>query len=69
MVTLSIDNSLDTNGNPPDYSGASYVPLTGTITFPSGVASASVHQIALQPASGSACIEDLVRLGAAQPCN
>jgi hypothetical protein len=68
MATLSIDNSLDTNGNPPDYSGASYVPLVGAIVFPSGVTSATVHQVSLMPAAGSPCTVDLVRLGAAVPC-
>jgi hypothetical protein len=68
MVMLAIDNSLDNNGNPPDYSGASYVPLVGAITLPSGVMSGSVHQVALQPSGGSPCTVDLVRLGAAVPC-
>jgi hypothetical protein len=68
MVMLAIDNSLDSNGNPPDYSGASYVPLVGAITLPSGVSSAGVHEVALQPTMGSPCTVDLVRLGAAVPC-
>jgi hypothetical protein len=68
MVMLAIDNSLDSNGNPPDYSGASYVPLVGDITLPSGVMSATVHQVALQPTAGSPCTVDLLQLSAAVPC-
>jgi hypothetical protein len=68
MLMLAIDNSLDTNGNPPDYSGASYVPLVGAITLPSGVMSGTVHEVALQPTAGSPCTIDLLRLGAAVPC-
>jgi hypothetical protein len=68
MVMLAIDNSLDSSGNPPNYSGASYVPLVGAIDLPSGIQSASVHQVTLLPAAGGSCTVDLVRLAAAQPC-
>jgi hypothetical protein len=69
MVTLAIDTSLDSSGNPPDYSGASYVPLVGTITFPMGVMTAGIHQITLQPAAGTSCTVDVVRLTSVTPCN
>jgi hypothetical protein len=68
-VTLAIDNSLTTSGNPPNYTGASYVPLVGGLTLPSGVTTAAVHQVTLSPAAGAACTVDLVRLTAATPCN
>jgi hypothetical protein len=67
-VMLALDTSLTPSGDPPDYSGASYVPLTGTLTFPGGVMSAAVHQVTLQPAAGGTCTVDLLRLSATTPC-
>ncbi len=67
-VALAEDDSLTTSGDPPDYTGVTYVPLVGGITLPSGVATAAVTQVALAPAAGASCIVDLVRIGAAEPC-
>ena len=68
-VMLALDDSLDTNGNTPDYSGASYVPLVGSIDLPSGLMSAIVHQVTLTPAPGATCTVDLVQLSSVTPCN
>jgi hypothetical protein len=68
-VMLAIDDSLDTNGNPPSYTGATYVPLVGGISLPSGVTSATVRQVTLEPATGGTCTVDLVRLTEAEPCS
>jgi hypothetical protein len=68
-VMLSIDTTLTSSGDPPDYSGATYVPITGFIDLPSGVMSASVHQVTLQPASSAPCTVDVIRLDSATPCS
>jgi hypothetical protein len=68
-VSLSIDDSLTTSGDPPNYSGVTYVPLVGDINLPSGVSSAVVTQVTLEPAAGSPCTVDLIRLTTATPCN
>lgn len=68
-VTLAIDTSLTSSGDPPDYSGASFVPLAGTIDLPTGVTNAAIHQITLQPAAGASCTVDVVRLTSTPPCS
>jgi hypothetical protein len=67
-VVLSIDTTLTSSGDPPDYSGATYVPLTGFINLPSGTMSASAHQVSLQPASSAPCTVDVIKLLSATPC-
>jgi hypothetical protein len=68
QVMFTLNDSLTQSGDTPDYSGADYVPLSGTITFPSGVMTAAVHQVILQPAAGGTCTVDLIRLSANTPC-
>ncbi len=68
-VTLALDDSLTSSGDTPDYTGAAYVPLLGTITWPMGLMSAGVHQITLQPAGTDPCTVDVVRLTSSPPCN
>jgi hypothetical protein len=68
-VMLALDDSLDSDGDPPDYTGATYVPLVGDIDLPSGVTSATVRQVTIEPASGGTCTVDLVRLVEAEPCD
>jgi hypothetical protein len=67
-VMLSIDETLTSSGDPPDYSGATYVPRSGFITLPSGVMSAVVHQVTLQPAAGGPCTVDVIRITSTTPC-
>ena len=67
-VMLSIDTTLTSSGDPPDYSGATYVPLSGFINLPSGVMSAVVHQVTLQPATGGPCTVDVIRITSTTPC-
>jgi hypothetical protein len=68
-VMLALDDSLDSNGNTPDFSGANYVPLVGSIDLPTGLMSAVVHQVTLLPATGATCTVDLVQLTSVTPCN
>lgn len=68
-VMLAIDNSLTSSGDSPDYSGATFVPLVGDITLPTGAMTASVHQITLQPSAGAACTVDVVRITAGSTCS
>jgi hypothetical protein len=68
-VMLAIDDSLDTNGNPPDYTGATYVPLVGAISLPNGLTAATVHEVSLSPAAGGTCTVDLVQFTEAEPCD
>jgi hypothetical protein len=68
QVMFALDDSLTQSGDTPDYSGADYVPLSGTITFPNGVMTATVHQVTLQPLAGGRCTADRVRLSATTPC-
>jgi hypothetical protein len=68
-VMLAIDDSLDSDGDPPNYTGATYVPLVGDIDLPSGITSATIRQVALEPAAGGTCTVDLVRLVEAEPCD
>jgi hypothetical protein len=67
-VMLVIDNTLDSSGNAPDYTGLAYVPLAGDITLPNGVMSASVKGVTLTPAKGGPCTVDLVRITSTPPC-
>lgn len=67
-VMLALDTSLTSSGDPPDYSGADYVPLVGTITWPMGLMSAGVHQITFQPSTGEACTIDVIRFTVTTPC-
>jgi hypothetical protein len=69
IVPLVIDNTLDSSGDVPDYGGASYVPLLGTISLPNGVLSAIVHQVTLLPTAGAPCTVDVVRLTSTPPCS
>jgi hypothetical protein len=68
-VPLMIDNTLDSNGDVPDYSGATYVPLLGPIALPNGVTSAVVNQLTLLPTPGVPCTIDVVRLTSTPPCS
>lgn len=68
-VMLAIDDSLDSNGDPPDYTGATYVPLVGDIDLPSGLTAATVQQVTLTPATGGDCTVDIVTLTESEPCN
>jgi hypothetical protein len=68
-VTLSIDETLTSSSDTPDYTGVSYVPLVGVIDLPTGVMSVIVHQVALQPAAGASCTVDTIELTSARPCS
>jgi hypothetical protein len=68
-VMLSLDTTLDSSGNTPDYTGATYVPLIGTIDLPSGLMSVAIHQITLQPSAGATCTVDVIRVTSATPCS
>jgi hypothetical protein len=68
-VMLAEDSSLTSNGDPPDYTGASFVPLVGSIDLPTGVMSGIVTQVVLQPVAGAPCTVDLIELTAVTPCN
>ncbi len=68
-VMLAEDSSLTSNGDPPDYTGASYVPLVGSVDLPTGVMSAVVTQVTLQPVAGAECTVDLIELTSVTPCN
>ncbi len=68
-VMLALDSSLTSNGDPPDYSGASYVPLVGSVVLPTGVMSAIVHQVTLAAVAGAECTVDLIELTSVTPCN
>jgi hypothetical protein len=68
-VMLALDSSLTSNGDPPDYSGASFVPLVGSVDLPTGVMSAVVHQLTLQPVAGASCTVDLIELTSVTTCN
>ena len=68
-VMLAIDDTLDSSGNAPDYTGVTYVPLIGDITLPSGVMSAVVHGVTLSPAAGMPCVVDLIRITSVPPCS
>jgi hypothetical protein len=67
-LALAIDNSLTSSGDPPDYTGVTYVPLVGAISLPTGVAAASVTRVTLQPSAGGTCTVDRIELQAATPC-
>ena len=67
-VMLSLDTTLDSSGNTPNYQGATYVPLLGTIDLPSGLMSVAVHQIILQPSMGASCTVDVIRVTSVTPC-
>jgi hypothetical protein len=68
-VMLSLDTTLDSSGNTPNYQGAAYVPLLGTIDLPSGLMSVAIHQITLQTSAGATCTVDVLRVTSATPCN
>ncbi len=68
-VMLAIDNTLDSSGNEPDYTGVTYVPLLGDIALPNGLMSAVVHSVTLSPAAGMPCVIDLVRITSVPPCS
>jgi hypothetical protein len=68
-VMLTLDTTLDSSGNTPDYSGATYVPLIGTIDLPTGIMSVAVHEITLQPTVGAPCTVDVLRITSAALCN
>ena len=68
-VMLSLDTTLDSSGNTPNYQGASYVPLVGPINLPTGIMSVAVHQITLQPSIGAECTVDVIRITSTTPCN
>jgi hypothetical protein len=67
-VALTIDDTLTSSGNAPDYTGVSYAPLVGDINLPTGVMSVIVHQVALQTSAGATCTIDLVRLTSTPAC-
>jgi hypothetical protein len=67
-VMLSLDTTLDSSGNAPDYSGATYVPLIGTIDLPTSVMSVAAHQLILQTSAGASCTVDVIRLTSTTPC-
>jgi hypothetical protein len=68
-VQLAIDDSLSSSGDAPDYTGVTYVPLAGGVSFPSGITSVSVNRVTLEPAAGGTCTVDLIELQAATPCD
>lgn len=68
-VMLALDSSLTSNGDPPDYTGASFVPLVGSVDLPTGVMSAIVHQLTLEAVVGAPCTVDLIELTSVTPCN
>lgn len=68
-VMVTLDTTLTSSGDPPDYTGASYVPLSGLVTLPTGVMAVAVHQITLAPSAGATCTVDIVRITSTPPCS
>ncbi len=67
-VKLAIDDTLDSSGNAPVYTGVTYVPLVGDITLPNGVMTATVNGVTLHPTTGGSCTVDLIEITSTPPC-
>lgn len=67
-VPLQVDETVNANGEVPDYQGLDYLPLNGPITLPMGVKSATLVSLSLTATPGAPCTVDLIKLAAAGQC-
>lgn len=68
-VPLALDETPDSSGQLPDYTGARYLPESGTVTLPTSVTSAQVTAIVLTVDAGATCTVDAITLAALSTCS
>jgi len=67
-VALALSETPTSSGDLPDYTGVTYLPMSGPVTLPTGKSTAQVRAIAVQALPGAACVVDLIELTAESTC-
>ncbi len=67
-VPLALDETPTSSNSVPDYSGVTYLPMTGPVALPMGKSTAQVRAIAVQALPGAACVVDVIKLAGGTQC-
>jgi hypothetical protein len=68
-VPLALDETPTSSSSLPDYTGVTYLPMTGPVTLPMGKSTAQVRAIAVEGLPGGTCVFDLVELTPGTTCS